>query len=79
MFDRINNFIKDNEFMINIYEDNIYIKNYTRIISIEKNYISLYSAKKKIIIKGKNLTLKKILDYELLIIGDFNNIEVINE
>lgn len=79
MFDRINNFIKDNEFMINIYEDNIYIKNYTRIISIENNYISLYSAKKKIIIKGKNLTLKKILDYELLIIGDFNNIEVINE
>lgn len=79
MFDRINNFIKDNEFMINIYEDKIYIKNYTRIISIENNYISLYSAKKKIIIKGKNLTLKKILDYELLIIGDFNNIEVINE
>lgn len=79
MFDRINNFIKDNEFMINIYEDNIYIKNYTRIISIENNYISLYSAKKKIIIKGKNLTLKKILDYELLIVGDFNNIEVINE
>lgn len=79
MFDRINNFIKDNEFMINIYEDKIYIKNYIRIISIENNYISLYSAKKKIIIKGKNLTLKKILDYELLIIGDFNNIEVINE
>ena len=79
MFDRINNFIKDNEFMINIYEDNIYIKNYIRIISIENNYISLYSANKKIIIKGKNLTLKKILDYELLIIGDFNNIEVINE
>ena len=79
MFDRINNFIKDNEFMINIFEDNIYIKNYTRIISIENNYISLYSTKKKIIIKGKNLTLKKILDYELLIVGDFNNIEVINE
>lgn len=79
MFDRINNFIKDNEFMINIYEDKIYIKNYIRIISIENNYISIYSSKKKIIIKGKNLTLKKILDYELLIVGDFNNIEVINE
>lgn len=79
MFNRINNFIKDNELEINIYSNKIHIKNYLRLISLEKNYISLSAPKKKLIIKGTNLNLNKILDQELLIIGEFNSIEVINE
>lgn len=79
MFDRINNFIRDNELEINIINNQIHIKNYLRLISIENNYISLSAHKKKILIKGNNLSLKKILDQELLVIGEFNNIEVINE
>lgn len=79
MFNRINDFIKDNEFIITIYNNQIHIKNYIRLISIENNYVSLSAYKKKIIIKGNNLSLKKILDQELLIVGEFNNIEVINE
>ena len=79
MFNRINNFIKDNEFIINIFEDKIYIKNYQRLVTLENTYISLYTNKKKIIIKGKNMNLNKILDKELLIIGEFVSIEVIDE
>ena len=79
MFNKINNFIKDNEFIINLFEDKIYIKNYQRLVTLENNYISLYTNKKKIIIKGKNMNLNKILDKELLIIGEFISIEVINE
>ena len=79
MFNKINNFIKDNEFIINLFEDKIYIKNYQRLVTLENNYISLYTNKKKIIIKGKNMNLNKILDKELLIIGEFVSIEVINE
>ena len=79
MFNRINNIIKDNEFIINIFEDKIYIKNYQRLVTLENNYISLYTNKKKIIIKGKNMNLNKILDKELLIIGEFVSIEVIDE
>lgn len=79
MFNRINNFIKDNELEINIYNNKIHIKNYLRLISLEKNFISLSAPKKKLIIKGTNLNLNKILDQELLIIGEFNSIEVINE
>ena len=79
MFNRINYFIKDNEFIINIFEDKIYIKNYQRLVTLENNYISLYTNKKKIIIKGKNMNLNKILDKELLIIGEFVSIEVINK
>ena len=79
MFNRINNFIKDNELEINIYNDYIHIKNYLRLISLENNYISLTTNNKKLLIKGTNLSLKKILDQELLITGEFNSIEVINE
>lgn len=79
MFNRINNFIKDNELEINIYNKYIHIKNYLRLIYLEDNYISLTAHNKKLLIKGTNLSLKKILDQELLITGEFNSIEVINE
>ena len=79
MFNRISNFIRVNELEINIYNNQIHIKNYLRLISLENNYISLTAHNKKILIKGTNLSLKKILDQELLITGNFNSIEVINE
>ena len=79
MFNRINNFIKDNDFQTTIYNNKIHIKNYTRIISLEKNYISLYASNKKLIMKGNNLKLNKILDDEILILGEITAIEVKNE
>lgn len=79
MFNRISNFIKDNDFEANLYSNKIHIKNYTRIISLEKNYISLLVNNKKLILKGINLKLNKILDNELLIIGEITSIEVKNE
>ena len=79
MFYRICNFIKDDEFETTIYINKIHIKNYTRIISLEKNYITLYASNKKIIMKGNNLKLNKILNDEILIIGEITAIEVKNE
>ena len=79
MFNRINKFLKDNELEINIYTNKIHIKNYLRLISLENNYISISIPNKKLLIKGTNLSLIKILDLELLITGEFNSIEVINE
>ena len=79
MFNRISNFIKDDELETPIYNNKIHIKNYTRIISLEKNYISLYASNKKIIMKGNNLKLNKILNDEILIIGEITAIEVKNE
>lgn len=79
MFNRISNFIKDDDFEATIFSNKIHIKNYTRIISLEKNYISLYASNKKLIMKGNNLKLNKILDDEILIIGEITSIEVKNE
>ena len=49
MLDRLNNYIDDKKFKL-IYEDNLIdIINYTRLITIENNYVSLYINNKKII------------------------------
>ena len=55
------------------------IINYTRLITIENNYVSLYINNKKIIIKGKELILKKLLDNELLLNGEVTSLEVVND
>lgn len=79
MLDRLNNYIEDKKFKL-IYEDNLIdIINYTRLITIEDNYISLYINNKKIIIKGKKLILKKLLDNELLLNGEVTSLEVVND
>ncbi len=76
MLKRVTNYIKDNSFKITIINNNINIDNYTDIISIEKDRISLFNDKKIIVIKGKNLLLKKILDNELLITGYIKSIDL---
>lgn len=79
MLDRLNNYIDDKKFKL-IYEDNLIdIINYTRLITIEDNYVSLYINNKKIIIKGKKLILKKLLDNELLLNGEVTSLEVVND
>ena len=79
MLDRLNNYIDDKKFKL-IYEDNLIdIINYTRLITIENNYVSLYINNKKIIIKGKKLILKKLLDDELLLNGEVTSLEVVND
>lgn len=79
MIKKINNYVNDTEFRLDLYKDRLHINNFKKIISLEDNYISLLSDKNKIIIKGNNLLLIKILDNELLIKGKINNIEVIDE
>lgn len=79
MLKEINNYINDKSFKLNLYKDKLNIVNYKKILSLEDNYISILLDKEKMIIKGNNLTLVKILDNELLIKGEIKNIEVIDE
>lgn len=78
MFNRINNYINDNEFRFTIYEDKIHIINFQKIISLEEDYISILNNNKKITIKGTNLKLNKLLEKEILIKGNILKIEVLD-
>lgn len=79
MLDRLNNYIDDKKFKLIFEENLIDIINYTRLITIENNYVSLNINNKKIIIKGKKLILKKLLDNELLLNGEVTSLEVVND
>ena len=76
MLNRVKEYINDNEFRLTIFENQIYAINYLRIISLEDEYISLITKKGKVIIKGNNLCLNKLLDNEILISGSVTSIEV---
>lgn len=74
----INNFkeyIVNNKFVINIYDNLIDIINYTSIGLIEEDKISIIGDNKNILIIGKNLSLKKMLNKEILISGIIKKIE----
>lgn len=76
MFNRIKEYINDNEFRLTVLEDRIYIINYLKIISLDNDRISFLTHKGRVIIKGNNLSLNKMLDDEILVSGVVSNIEV---
>ncbi|CCZ59389.1 putative sporulation protein YqfC [Clostridium sp. CAG:710] len=75
MFD-LRNYINDVEFRVDLYKDKVHIVNYTKIVTIEKSRISIGYSSGMLIIKGKDLALKKLLDDEILIKGIINSVEL---
>lgn len=76
MFRRVYEYVKDEEFRFTIYSDRIHIINYEKINTLNSDYILIEGIDRKISIKGKNLVLNKLVEKEVLIIGEVNNIEV---
>lgn len=79
MLSQLRNYVEDNTFRFTIYEDKIHIINFQRIITLEDNYISFTTKQKRINIIGENLSLKKILQTEILLFGKIAKIEVKDE
>lgn len=69
-------YLLENEFSINILNNKINIKNYNTIGQIDSNKMVVFYEDGSVIITGKNLSLIKMLDDELLISGTINNIEL---
>lgn len=70
MLDRLKNYIANDEFNITIADNIINVNNYIELNYMEDEKISLTHKKGKLLIKGKNLVVKKLLDNEILIVGD---------
>ncbi len=77
--DNIKNYIYDLDDYISIYGNNIYIFNYASLDMINNNKIEIHFINKKIIIKSKDLIIKKMTKQELLINGYPLEIEFIYE
>ena len=74
MISSIKNFVNDNKFCIQIFNDCININNYQKIITLEEDRISVSSDFKIVSIKGENLSITKLLDNEILITGSFKEV-----
>lgn len=79
MINQISNYIQNKTFYFTVFKDKIHIQNYKKIITLEENYLSITAENQRINITGKEFTLKKLVDNELLISGIINKIEVIHE
>lgn len=77
----VRNFIVDNEFQIVVKNNFVDIQNFDLIDTINESTIIVTTEKKKIKIKGKSLTVNKLLSDELSIKGKILEItfEGINE
>ena len=75
-YNRIKNYIEDNEFHFDIFIDHIYIANYEKILSLSDNRVSFVAQNKKITLTGNKLSLIKMLDDELLIQGNLTKVEL---
>lgn len=71
---KIREYVRESDFKMLIKNNNIDIENYTKIIDITNTKIEILNNDIKIKILGKNLTINKLLNNEILIIGKYNNI-----
>lgn len=75
MIRKVIDYIKEDEFEIKIDSKYINIVNFIDIPFMEEEKIKINYQGGNILIKGKNLTVLKLLDKEILIKGNFSNIE----
>ena len=73
-FENLKTFLYDQNNFIAIYNDNVHVFSYLKIISFTNNLISLQFSDFKLDIVGKNLKIISMQSEELVIKGKINNL-----
>lgn len=76
LFNKLNNYINDSEYRVIIGNNYVNIVNYIKIIDFTSSVIRVENKYGKTIVNGSNLVVSKMLDDEILIVGNINNISV---
>ena len=76
MLDKINNYLLDSEYKLTVFEDKIHLINYKKLLVLEDEKIVLSTNKTIVTITGEKLSLKKLLQNEVLLSGVIRKIEV---
>lgn len=74
--DRLDRYLYDREYKIIIKENYVDIINYDEIIDFTLTYISVKYKDKTICIEGNDLTINKMVDNEVLVMGKISNIRI---
>ena len=72
----IRNYILEEKFQINLTPNYVDVINYKDLGTIDNKNITIYYEKGSIKITGNNMTVSKLLNKEILIVGDINAIEL---
>ncbi len=76
IFNKLENYLNEQEYKMVIRDNQINIVNYDEIVDFSSNKIIVKNRANLIIIEGKNLTISKMLDNEVLISGIISNIHI---
>lgn len=76
MFRNLMTYIDDKEFKLTFLRNRLNIVYYKEIITVEQTRISISYDQGTIVVHGKNLTINKLLEQELLITGEIETIEL---
>ncbi|MEG0995125.1 MAG: YabP/YqfC family sporulation protein [Bacilli bacterium] len=76
MHKKLIDYIVDNEGRLTLFKNRLHVINYTKILTLEEERIAFLTNDLRYIVKGKNLVVKRLLNDEILIIGDITKIEV---
>ena len=74
MIDTIKSYLDKSTYYIINTNDMIYIKNYSKLITIDQNKIIFMVKNTKYVITGNNFILKKHIDKEMIINGNLESI-----
>lgn len=76
MKDNIRGYFNDYDFRYTVFSNSFHIINFDKIVSLENNRVSFIYQNKRIIFKGNNFVLHKLLDKEVIINGSVLGVEV---
>lgn len=76
MLEKITNYIRNDEFSISIWNNKINLLNFKKIIILTEEKIIVSFKDEIVTIKGENLSIKKLLEKEILVTGKINTIEL---
>lgn len=75
MLRELRNYVVDSSFSIHYTKDGLNIINYTSILAMEDTRISLTYISGTLVVTGRNLVVKKLMEEEILIVGHISSIE----
>lgn len=76
IFDRLNNYINENNFKITIGINYVNVVNYTLVLDFNSNLVSIKYNNGIVDISGTNLVVNKMLKDEILVKGNIENIKL---
>lgn len=76
LISKFRSYLLEDNFSINIVKNKVDVINYSSIGIIDSNKITIYYDEGELVISGKNLSLVKMIDNEVLISGSISGIEL---